>query len=37
MTKVEKESWYGGLKSCYEEMIIKNEGNLILNANRANL
>ena len=34
MTQVEKEGWYSALKSRYEEMIIKNEGNLILNGNR---
>jgi len=36
MRQVEKESWYGALNGHYEKMIIKNEGNLILNANRAN-
>ena len=36
MRQVEKESWYGLLKGRYNEMVVENRGNLILNANRAN-
>ena len=37
MRQAEKENvCYGDLKTCYEEMVVNNEGNLILNHNRAN-
>jgi len=37
MRQVEKESWYNVLKNRYDEMVVNNVGNLILNAYRANL
>jgi len=38
MRQVEKENvCYSRLKDYYEEMIVKNEGNLILNGDRDNL